>query len=49
LQDLEALPIKLDLLTEVSQLPRELFDSSRQAQGKAVFYELKPLWRQFEN
>ena len=48
LQVLECLPIKLNLLTLVAQLPRELFDAGGQVQGGILFCELEPLLREFE-
>lgn len=49
LQDLEALPVELDLLTEVTQLSRELFNPGRHVQGWIQFSALYSLRREFEN
>jgi hypothetical protein len=48
LQVLECLPIKLNLLTLVAQLPRELLDAGRQVQGRILLCKLEPLSREFE-
>ena len=48
LQVLECLPIKLNLLTLVAQLLRELLDAGRQVQGRILLCKLEPLSREFE-
>lgn len=42
------LPIKLNLLTLVAQLLRELLDAGRQVQGRILLCKLEPLSREFE-